>query len=60
MVPPGLYHRFHPGDDKLTHALRWFKDLPEWRAFYKKDEPHESIESLLKKYRKEEVSPATA
>jgi 1,2-dihydroxy-3-keto-5-methylthiopentene dioxygenase len=40
ILPPGIYHRFTPAESNFTHAIRLFKDLPEWAAYYRKDGEH--------------------
>ena len=37
ILPPGVYHRFSPSETNYTHAIRLFKDLPEWAAFPRKE-----------------------
>jgi 1,2-dihydroxy-3-keto-5-methylthiopentene dioxygenase len=37
ILPPGIYHRFTPGETNFTHAIRLFKDFPKWTAFYRKE-----------------------
>jgi 1,2-dihydroxy-3-keto-5-methylthiopentene dioxygenase len=37
ILPPGLYHRFTPAKTDFVHAIRLFKELPKWEAYYREE-----------------------